>query len=163
MTHAPTVALVALLLSLTGSCIRYSFSGSTLPAHLKSVEIPLVENLSPRVGLEEKLRESVYGAFTALNVLRVTESGGDAALNMKILSYDNVPDEYDAAGNVKTYKAVVTVDVSFRDQKENEILFEDKVVGTAVYDHRVEREEAGMERAVKRVSEIILNNTVSGW
>jgi hypothetical protein len=148
---------------ITTGCIRYSFTGSTLPAHIKSISIPLVENASAEIGLEETLRESIYNSFSAINILQVTENNPDAELKMRILAYRNIPDEYDASGNVKTYKVIIDVSVLFLDLKENEPLFEGDVRGVGIYDHVNENEKIGLESALKRINEIIINNTVSGW
>jgi hypothetical protein len=154
--------LCALFLVLPG-CVRYSFTGSTLPAHIKSASIPLVENVSAQIGLEERLREAVYSSFSSINILRLTDNAPDAELRLKILSYANLPDEYDVAGNVKTYKVVIDVGVVFMDLRENEALYEGTARGVGVYDHTSENEETGLQNALKMINDFIINNTISGW
>lgn len=155
--------LSGLLMFIAAGCIRYSFTGSTLPSYIKSVNIPLVENRSTEIGLEEKLRESVYSSFSSINLLQITEGTADSELRLAINSYRNVPDEYDASGNVKSYKVVLDVSVNFLDLKENDPLFEGIIQGLGVYNHLSESEETGVQTALKMINEIIINNTISGW
>jgi len=150
------------LASLT-SCMHYSFSGSTLPAHIKTVTIPLPDNSTSKVGLEQKVYESVYAAYAAMNKPAVVRSGGDAELVIKIKGYQNNPDEFDAQGNVKTYKVIISADVRFTDKKENAALYEGTVSGMGVYNHTSETENTGIENALKKLNESIINNTISGW
>lgn len=155
--------LPLLLTLLLAGCIKYSFTGSTLPAHIKSVSIPLIENGTAEIGLEERLRESVYQSFAAANLFSITETGGDAELKVRIVSFQNVPDEYDAAGNVKTYRVIIEADVDFFDTAENESLFKGRVRGVGLYSHTGETREIGMESALKKLNEVIVNNTLAGW
>jgi len=143
--------------------MRYSFSGSTLPVNIKSVSIPLFDNLTPRTGLEDKLHESVYSAFQANNALELKRTGGDAELAVRINSYSNGPDAYDAQGNVKTYRATIAISVLFRDRKENKALYEGDLVAFGIYDHTRETEDIGIDIALKKLGEMIINSTISGW
>ena len=155
--------IVCLSLLLLTGCIKYSFTGSTLPAHIKAVSIPLVENATSEIGLEERLRESVYQSFASANLFRIIESGGDAELRVRIASFQNDPDEYDASGNVKTYRVAIEADVDFFDLVENQSLFKGRVRGVGVYSHITESREIGIDNALKKLNEVIVNNTISGW
>ncbi len=155
--------LIVLCCVAFSGCIRYSFTGSTLPSHIKTVSIPLVENTTAEIGIEEKLRDQVYNAYTGLNVLSVVQDNGDADLRIRVIVYANVPDEYDASGNVKTYKVTITAQVAFVDTKENKAIFEDTITGSGIYDHRTENVDTGIGIALGMLKESIINNTVSGW
>jgi|SRR3989339_57835 len=154
---------IVFLLFFNASCIRYSFSGSTLPSHIRTVSIPIPDNASSQIGLEETLRDILDRAFASNNQLRIMPSGGDAELRMNILSYRNDPGDYDRSGNVSTYKVTIAVAVNFYDIKENKTLFENTLVGTGVYNRDSESETLGRENALRKISEMILNNTIAGW
>lgn len=156
-------ALISLSIFLLGSCIKYSFTGSTLPPHIKVVSIPLVENATSEIGLEERVRESVYQTFASANLFQLTETGGNAELRVRIASFQNTPDEYDAGGNVKTYRVIIEADVDFLDLVENNSLFKGRVRGVGVYSHTTETRETGVDNALKKLNEVIVNNTISGW
>ncbi|MFH0919694.1 MAG: LptE family protein [Fibrobacterota bacterium] len=145
------------------SCVRYSFSGSTLPSHIRTVSIPIPENASSQTGLEESLRDIIDRAFASNNQLRVMPSGGDAELQMNILSYGNNPGEYDKSGVVSTYKVSITVAVRFYDTRENKTLYENRLTGTGEYNHDTETETTGRDNALRKIGEMIINNTIAGW
>jgi hypothetical protein len=145
------------------SCIRYSFSGSTLPSHIKTVSIPLPDNATSKVGLEQKLYDGTYATFVSMNQLQVIRSGGDAELQMKITDYRNQPEEFDAQGNVKTYKVVITADIRFVDRKGNTPIYQGTLFGIGVYSHDSETENVGIDNALKKLTESVVNNTISGW
>lgn len=149
-------------LCMTG-CIRYSFSGSSLPAHIKSVAIPLFDNQTAKAGVEETLRDKLYQAFQASGVAEVKRSGGDAELRITLLEYRHEPGEYDLAGNVKTYRVVLTTQVSFVDSREEKPLYEEKVAAVGAYNYGTESEETGLSIAMAKLTEIILNNTIRGF
>ena len=153
----------SLLLALAGGCLRYSFTGSTLPSHIRSVSIPLFDNRTPKAGLEDRLRESVYSAFTSMNAAEIKKSNGDAELSVTLTGYANDPDEYDAAGAVKTYRTRLDAEVRFQDRRENKTLYEGRLSAAGVYSHASESEEAGTAKALRSLSEMIVNNTLSGW
>ncbi|OGS35931.1 MAG: hypothetical protein A2293_12915 [Elusimicrobia bacterium RIFOXYB2_FULL_49_7] len=155
--------LLASLTLLWNGCFKYSFSGSTLPGHIKTVSMPLIENQSSEIGLEERLREKVYTAFSGINLFRLTDAGGDAELRLNIVSFQNIPDEYDASGNVKTYRVIIETDCQFRDNIENDDLFKGRLRGIGIYSHTNDTRESGVESALTKLNEIIVNNTISGW
>ena len=140
--------LLASLTLLWNGCFKYSFSGSTLPGHIKT---------------GERLREKVYTAFSGINLFRLTDAGGDAELRLNIVSFQNIPDEYDASGNVKTYRVIIETDCQFRDNIENDDLFKGRLRGIGIYSHTNDTRESGVESALTKLNEIIVNNTISGW
>lgn len=162
MTRRLALLLLFLIL-LAGGCIRYSFSGSTLPGHIRSVSIPIFDNRTPRAGLEDRLRETVYSAFSSMNVAEIRKSAGDAELSVVLTAYRNDPYEFDAAGAVKTYRTVIQADVRFQDRRENKTLYEGSLSAAGDYSHASETEEAGTAKALRSLSEMIVNNTLSGW
>ena len=155
--------LCSMLALLFSGCIRYSFTGSTLPAHIKTVVIPLPDNNTSKVGLEQRLYDGVNAAFVAMNNPTVVRENGDAELTIKITSYQNNPDEYDAQGNVKTYKVIITASVRFLDKKENTALYENSLSGIGIYNHQSENENTGIDNAIRKLNEAIVNNTIAGW
>ena len=144
-------------------CLHYSFTGSSLPAHIKTVSIPLPDNATTKIGLEQKLYDGVNGAFISMNNPTVVRSGGDAELIMKITGYQNNPDEFDGQGNVKTYKVIITAEILFEDRKENAAIYKGALSGVGIYNHASENENTGIENAVKKLNESIINNTIAGW
>jgi hypothetical protein len=150
-------------LILTVSCIRYSFSGSSLPAHIKSVSIPLFDNLTPKAGLEETIRERIWQSFQAANIADIKRENGDALLRLTLSEYINAPDAYDVSGNVRSYKVTLIANVDFFDNNENVSLYKDKITVSGTYNLSGETEEKGLNIAIGSLTEIVLNNTLRGF
>ena len=54
------------------SCIYYSLAGS-IPSHINSVAIPIVENQTAEFGMSESVTENLLTKFNEENILRVTD------------------------------------------------------------------------------------------
>ncbi|MBL8028084.1 MAG: LptE family protein [Fibrobacteres bacterium] len=156
-----TLTLFTVLFS--SACMRYSFSGTSLPAHIKSVSIPLFDNLTAKAGLEERIREQIWQAFQSVNVAEIRRADGDASLKLTIVDYTTTPDDYDVSGNVRSYKVTLTVEVDFFDTKENASLYKQKLSASGSYPFTGGTEEAGLKIAIGSLTEIILNNTLRGF
>ncbi len=152
--------LVTLLFS---SCIKYSFSGSSLPSHIRSVSIPLFDNSTPKAGLEERIREKVWNTFQSSNLVSVQRAGGDAELSFSLDSYEIVANDYDETGNVKTNRIRIGATVKFTDKLDNSVLYTEKISATAVYSLSEESEENGISRIIITLSDMVLNNTLRGF
>jgi hypothetical protein len=79
----------AVLLLLCLLCGCYSFRGSSLPSHIKTLEIPVVENRTLEVVLIEELTTALTDRFVADNRLKVVQRSGDAVLEGVITGYEN--------------------------------------------------------------------------
>jgi hypothetical protein len=64
---------------------------------------------------------------------------------------------------VLTYEVSIGVHVVFRNLKEDEVIYEGNLTGVGKYDHQIETEETGKQVAMKKLNEMILSNTLSGW
>ncbi len=157
------ITFIVILMVLSTGCLHYSFSGSSLPSHIKTVSIELPDNNTSKVGLEQKVYDGINSAFVALNNPSVVREGGDANLYIKLTNYQNNPDEFDAQGNVKTYKVIITAEVRFTDRKENSAIYEGNLSGIGIYNHESENENTGIDNAIRKLNESIVNNTISGW
>ncbi len=148
-------------------CGVYTFSGSTLPTHLKTVDIPLFGNQSLQPDVAEELTAKVNQEVLTGNLLRIVGSGGDATINGSVISYAHHPYTYGSTDyrdvNVTQYAVTIRVDVEFMDNKEKKPLYKGVVSGEGIYDLDRENEEAGRKRAIEEIVEEILQNSVQGW
>ncbi|MFW5775386.1 MAG: LPS assembly lipoprotein LptE [Chitinivibrionales bacterium] len=148
-------------------CGVYTFSGSTLPQYLKSVDIPLFVNKSLQPDIAEQITEQVNAEVLESNLLRIVSEDGDATLQGAVLSYSNDPYTYESedvrAVDVEEYVVNIRVQIEFIDNVKNEPLFEGIVEGEGVYDFENETEEIGRERAIDDIVEQVLNQSVQGW
>lgn len=156
------------LIALTAiaGCI-YSFSGSTLPSHLKTVEIPLFSNHSLEPNVADEVTQELSKDLLSSNLLKVVQKNGDAEISGNVTSYVNTPYTYGASEtrqvNVTQYVVRITVDVEFMDKKKDEAIYKGTVTGEGIYDLQKENEQQGKSKAIKQLVQLIMQNSVQGW
>lgn len=159
--------LFCLLPFILMSCGVYTFSGSTLPAHLKTVDVPLFANSTVQPGIAEAITQQLSASVLSSNLLRVVPSGGDATIAGTVKAYDNIPYTYGSTVerqvDVQSYAVHVTVDVSFLDNKDGKALYKGALSGEGIYDFAKETEAEGVKRAVQKIIDQIMQNSVQGW
>ncbi len=81
-----TIALMTLISSLTGCGYTFQGAGSVLPADVRKVYVPLVENASTEPGLSTTLTDSIRSEFERYGVITVVDSieEADAVLIARI-------------------------------------------------------------------------------
>jgi hypothetical protein len=161
-----TWAAVPLAAAAAG-CAFYSFSGSTLPGHLKTVEVPLFLNESLQPGVAEELTEKLSQKLVQADLLDIVSSKGDAVITGKVRTYENNPYTYGSSGyrevDVSEYAVKISVQVEFIDNKKEEPLYEGVLWGTGVYAYGTETEQAGRQKAIADIVEQIIQNSVQSW
>lgn len=165
MIRKTTVLLVSLVLGFCG-CI-YTFSGSTLPSHLKTVEIPLFSNESLQPNVAEDITQEMTNELLSGNLLKVVQRDGDAEITGTVTAYSNTPYTFSAAEtrqvSVQQYVVRITAQVEFTDKKKDETIYKGTVTGEGIYDQQKQKETDGEQVAVKTLVQRILENSVQGW
>ena len=145
----------------------YSFSGSTLSAHLKTVELPLFSNESLQADVADQITQELSKQIVSGNLLKVVERNGDAAITGIVTSYTNTPYTFGASDtrqvSVQQYVVRITVQVEFTDKKKDEPIYKGSVTGEGIYDLQKENEQTGKTKAVTELIRRILQNSVQGW
>lgn len=142
-------------------CI-YNFTGF-MRGNIKSIYIPLFENTTIKYGIEQTVTEKIINAFIKDNRLKVysdKEKAGSVLLG-KITSYERNPFSYDASENVKDYKVAISIELVYKDSKE-ETIFEKKIDEWATYSID-ETEEDGIDRLAEKIAHDILQGVTGGW
>jgi outer membrane lipopolysaccharide assembly protein LptE/RlpB len=155
------VLITIIIVFLLSGC--YTFSGSGLPKHIKTVSIPFFDNQTTEIGLGEDLRDETVQAILDHNVLKLAEEEGDAILEIDIMEYLHGPHTYDNTGQVKEYKVVIKAAFRFTDAKKDEVLWEDVRSFLGIYNYVTETEADGLKLAKDQFQETILDNTISSW
>ncbi|MBD3321193.1 MAG: hypothetical protein GF350_08880 [Chitinivibrionales bacterium] len=159
--------LIALIIPFVLGCGVYTFSGSSLPGYLKTVDIPLFINNSLQPGVAEEITEGLTRDVLSSNLLRIVSSGGDASINGRIVSYSNNPHTYGSRGNrevdISEYAVRITLEVEFIDNKKDKPIYSGTIVGEGIYDFQSETEETGRAKAIDHAIEQIIQNSVQGW
>ncbi len=159
---------LAVLLGLLGlwSCGPYSFSGNSLPPHIKTIAVPLFEDRTSEFGIKEKLTDAVIAEITRDNTLKIaSEDKADAIVYGKILSVQDRADTYNEQEEVQAYRVYITVEVEVRDVKYNKPLWKERWSQWGLYslNEGLDARQTGIEEAIQKLAEDILNKTISNW
>lgn len=145
-----------------GGC--YSFSGTTLPGHLRTVRIDPVANRTLESALADRITQGLEEGFRSRSNLRKVNEGGDAELICVLTDYSHRPQTTSGA-TVTSYRVDLLVSVRFVDRVKGDTLYmDDHVPGYGLYAvDKGETEETGKRQAVESLVKVILDNSVSGW
>ena len=161
--------LFLVLVSLSGCAgCPYSFTGSSVPTHLKTIAIPLFDDQSgsgePR--LRELLTNKLIERFRQDNSLEVADkTHSDSILEGVILSMRDEPLVVTKGETVSKARVTITVKATYQDMKLKKKVYEKQFSNWG--DHEitggpVER-QTGINAAIEKLAEDILLQTVSGW
>ena len=148
------------------SCGPYSFSGSSIPSHIKTIAVPLVTDQTSEFGVRENLTDAIINEITEDNSIKIAnEAEADAVVTGKIISLTDLADTFSADENVESYRVYITVEFAVLDRKNNTNLWKESWSQWGLYklsDGNEARQE-GIKIAIEKIAEDILNKTVSGW
>lgn len=159
-------AAAALLAPLVAGC-GYSLRGN-LPSHLRTVAVPVFANRTHEPAVENILTRAVIEAFSTngrLSVVRPEEA--DAVLEGEIIGYDLESVAFDANANVRQFRLIVTMNLRFRDLRENKVIYDRASVQERT-DFRVPgpvsasiaREEVALRTAAVEIGRSIVSFTI---
>jgi hypothetical protein len=155
------------VLCLLCGCGVYTFSGSTLPPHLKTMDIPLFANQSMMPGVAEEITDELSKQVVSMNLLRISSGRGDASIHGRVVDYTNAPRTYGTTAarqvTVSEYVVRITVEVEFVDNKSNSPLYKGRITGEGVYNFQSQAEADGRKIAEKDVVQQILQNSIQSW
>lgn len=157
-------ALCAALWMLAGC---YSFTATTLPAHIRTVVIHEVDNRTLDPVLGNRLRDGIVTLFKRnAGKVRIVNEDGDADFKVTLLSYSNRPDNFSADAEVESYKVVMKVNVTFFDNVKNTMIYDGKNLSAeGTYDvlKNESEENHGQERAIEKLKALIVSNALAKW
>ncbi|MDR2731738.1 MAG: LPS assembly lipoprotein LptE [Fibromonadaceae bacterium] len=145
----------------------YSFTATTLPSHIKTVNIADVDfrTFDPVIG--NRLKDGIRELFRInAPAIRIINDDADADFTVTLLSYSNRPETQSSSAEVETYRVTMGVSVSFYDNVRKKVIYESKNV-QAIGSYDVQKNESeemqGQERAIKALQEIIVANALAKW
>jgi len=158
----------ALLLSLV-SC-TYSFSGSSLPGHIKTIAVPTFGNETLQPGLEREATEAVTQVFLDDSRLDIAGSGSaDALVEGRVLSYDHSVFGIGEGETAQEYRVTIRFAVVVKDRVKGKDLYSnDAMLAQSTYsvsargDEPANEDEA-REEAIRKAAEDILSHTLEEW
>jgi len=124
---ARVIAWVAMWLALTTTGCGYSLAGrgSFLPADLRSVGIPMIQNRTPFVQVEQTITERVRAEFIGRGKYSVLnqEAGADAVLTAEITGMSVQPVGFTDQQLASRYLITLTMRGTFTDTRSGEVLW----------------------------------------
>ncbi|OWV01257.1 LPS assembly lipoprotein LptE [Fibrobacter sp. UWR2] len=161
------IAVSALLVAMCVLAGCYSFTASTLPSHIKTVQIHDVDDKT----LDPVLANSIHTAVVEMfkknaGGVRLVNEEANADFEITLLSYTNKPENYNSNSDVETYRVSIRVSVKFYDNVKERIIYENKSLSAeGVYD--VQKNEAedrhGQARAIEKLQDLIIANALAKW
>lgn len=165
-TRVGALALVAVVVVL-GGC-AYSFKGGSVPPHLKTLAIPIVQDQSgygdPR--LRDQFTTILLERFTNDNTMTlVDQTGADAILEAVITNVREEAVSVAPGEEVRQRRMTVVARATFRDTKLKKTLWEKSFsqYGDFPSGGGPSLRDAGVLEAIQKLAEDILNETVAGW
>lgn len=146
----------------------YSFSGASVPPHLRTVAIPYADDRSGTG--EARMRELITNKLIRKviddNNLKIAERGkSDAVVEMAIVSLNDAPGIVTSGESVKTRRITLSVQVLFKDLVKRKNLIDKQYSNYADYltsGSASDRLQA-IETALDKITDDILLDMVSGW
>ena len=149
-------------------CSSYSFTGASVPSHLKTIAIPIADDKSPAAipGLRESLTDNLIQKFISDNSLQVTErSTANATLECVITLVTDAPAIVSAGEQITSRRLTINVKVIYKDLVQKKTIFENNFTnyGDYVPGESTNKREDAIAIAIDKLSEDILLAVVSGW
>lgn len=120
--------LLAVLSLAAGPCgYRRAGTGVSLPEHIHTIAVPAFQNASLRFRVEQRFTQAVMDEILKRGRrLTVTSEpqGADAVLSGNIKSFNVAGVLLDDAGRTRVFQITITIGVTLRDQKTNQVLFD---------------------------------------
>lgn len=159
--------IASLVINFTGCCI-YSFTGASVPEHLKTVAIPIADDRSggAEPGLREKLTEVLTQKFIDDNTLQIADkSSANSILECTIISLTDAPAIVTAGEQIATRRITISVKVVNKDLVKRKSIFEKTFSNYGDYPSggSLDLRRSAIDEAIEKITQDILLDTVSGW
>ena len=115
------------------SCRYYSLAGS-IPPHINSIAIPIVENQTSEFGINESVTENLLNIFSKENILKITdEEDATSILRGKIVRITDAPYTFTKEEAVTEYRFTVQMSLEWFDVKNEKNLLKRTFSGWGAY------------------------------
>ncbi|MGM0460999.1 MAG: LPS assembly lipoprotein LptE [Fibrobacterota bacterium] len=147
-------------------CGYYSFDGSSLPAHIKRVELRTLENGTSVPGVADELTDSLSARFRRQGVRITGRDDGDGRLWGEVMEYDRRADDYGGSwddADIISYSVTVAAELNFVDITSGDTVFSGIIREQGLYNAVSEDEETGKMRALEKITQSLMNQISPGW
>jgi hypothetical protein len=146
----------------------YSFTGASVPPHLKTLAIPTIEDQSTfgEPGVREQMTTDLTTLFLKDNSFQVADRGkADAVLKGVITGITDAPAAVESGETVRSRRITMSAKFTFQDMKFRKTLWEKTFSNWGDYPVTggSSQRRVGLDEAMKKITEDVLLETVSGW
>ncbi|HEY5124814.1 MAG TPA: LPS assembly lipoprotein LptE [Ignavibacteria bacterium] len=161
---------IFLLFSLLNiSCGVYSFRGNNPPEGIKTIAVPLFNDISgfAEARLKENFTDKLKSIIISDNTFLITDkSKADGVLNCTVVSVKDDPLVISGNDNVTKRKITISVRVDFQNMKKQKQIWERTYENWGEYDsssNTFSARETGVTTSLDKICEDILNDITSNW
>lgn len=169
MKQKNNLLIVLLITSLLIESCSYSFSGASVPSHLKTVFITVFQDRSGsgEFNLGNRVTQVLTQKFIEDNTLAVSNrASANAIIDGSITAISDSPTAISGGEKITTRRITITVQVSYKDLVLKKTIFDRSFSDHADYDASGDitkvRNEA-IESSIKKITEDIVLSVVSNW
>ena len=163
------VAVLAGLMMIPG-CIRYSFTGASIPSDVQTIYIAFFpdQSQSGLGDLSARLNEALTDRFINQSRLTLTsdQESADAILEGSIQLYQNRPFSISGDQQASQNEIQIIVQAQFRYAKDAEPVYNKRFTGSATFNVRenpVDGEIDAAALALEQIAGNAFNDAVSNW
>jgi outer membrane lipopolysaccharide assembly protein LptE/RlpB len=105
---------------------RLRGTGSSLPPHIKRIQVPMFENQTTRYELDRKLTQGLIDELVARGKVEIVASSdaADAVLSGEIRTFNATPIGFSSQGSADRYNITIVVKIVLRDQANKKVIFQ---------------------------------------
>ena len=145
----------------------YSFTGGSIPPHIKNLQISTVEDISGFGNplYRDELTTRLFDKFRNDNSFTLVETNGDAKLDVQISTIKDEPQTVQSNELVSENRVTIICRAEYYDYVKKKIIWEKNFTTFDVYD--IGNAQAGRDEAIlnalEQAADDILMAVVSGW
>lgn len=173
MRRTAGAALLAAILILAAGC-GYSLvgKGSSLPENIRVVQFTTLQNMTQRVGLEQRLSGEIARELASRGRFKVqaTADGADAVLSGAVVGFNLFPVAFDSQGRATDYQVQITTRASLKTLPDEKVLWEnpaftfrDNYQFNATAATYVDRENDAIDRVADRYAQSLVTSMLEGF
>ena len=162
----PAFAGMVLFAFISAGCGIYTFSGHGI-AGIETISIEPFDNQTAEFGIRDDLIDALIEKLMSNRTLTVAGQGSaDAVLSGKILSVTDRALTFDENEEVTESQIVVTIEVVLTKPGQSEPIWEGRLTAEGNYQYQsggLEEREEGIEKAIERLVQDLINRLTSDW
>lgn len=155
---------------LFSGCLRYSFTGASIPPGVDTIYIPFFpdQSNSGLGDLSNRLNQILINRFVNQSRLQLAnnEADADAVLDGIITSYSNWPFSIGGNEQANENQVSITVRATFLYTSNDEPEWTNSFTGSFTYDpseNPIEGENSAANGALEQIANNMFNDAVSNW